>query len=127
MNAALRYGQTQNQTSSRERIMVLLFQAALRHMRNGAAALEQSRRADATQVLNKANDIVLELHATLDARVAPQLAEQLGEIYRFVASRLLSAMMRGDPQAVREAERAFAPLVDAFEQAEAQSRAGGQP
>jgi len=127
MNAALRYGQTQNQTSSRERIMVLLFQAALRHMRNGAAALEQSRRADATLVLNKANDIVLELHATLDARVAPQLAEQLGEIYRFVASRLLSGMMRGDARMVREAERAFAPLVDAFEQAEAQARATGRP
>jgi flagellar protein FliS len=127
MNAALRYGQTQNQTSSRERLMVMLFQAALRHMRNGAAALEQSRKAEATVVLNKANDIVLELHATLDARVAPQLAAQLGEIYRFVASRLLSAMMRGDARLVREAERAFAPLVDAFEQAEAQARASGRP
>lgn len=126
-NAAFRYGQTQNQTSSRERLMVLLFQAALRHMRNGAASLELQRRVEATAVLNKANDIVLELHATLDARVAPQLAEQLGEIYRFVASRLLSGMMHGDARAVREAERAFAPLVDAFEQAEAQTRAGARP
>jgi flagellar protein FliS len=127
MNAALRYGQTQNQTSSRERLMVLLFQAALRHMRNGAAALEQQRKAEATAVLNKANDIVMELHATLDARVAPQLAEQLGEVYRFVASRLLCGMLRGDVAKVREAERAFAPLVDAFEHAEAQSRASGRP
>ena len=127
MNAALRYGQMQNQTSSRERLMVLLFQAALRHMRNGAVALEQSRKAEAIVVLNKANDIVLELHATLDARAAPQLAEQLGEIYRFVASRLLSGIMRADARLVREAERAFAPLVDAFEQAELQARASGRP
>lgn len=126
MNAALRYGQTQNQTSSRERLMVLLFQAALRHMRSGVAALEQQKRAEATKFLGKANDIVLELHSTLDARVAPQLAEQLGEIYRFVASRLLSGMLKGDTKAVREAERAFAPLVDAFEQAEAQARSAGR-
>jgi flagellar protein FliS len=127
MNAANRYGQTQNQTSSRERLMVLLFQAALRHMRNGATALEQERKAEGAQLLNKANDIVLELHATLDARVAPQLAEQLGEIYRFIATRLLSAVMKGDAKAAREAERAFAPLVDAFEQAEAQARASTKP
>jgi flagellar protein FliS len=126
MNAALRYGQTQNQTSSKERLMVLLFQAALRHMRSGVASLEQRNRAEATKFLGKANDIVLELHATLDARVAPQLAEQLGEIYRFVASRLLSGMLKGDVKAVREAERAFAPLVDAFEQAEAQARSAGR-
>jgi flagellar protein FliS len=126
MNAALRYGQTQNQTSSKERLMVLLFQAALRHMRSGVVSLEQQKRAEATKFLGKANDIVLELHATLDARVAPQLAEQLGEIYRFVASRLLSGMLKGDVKAVREAERAFAPLVDAFEQAEAQARSTGR-
>jgi len=40
MNAALRYGQTQNQTSSKERLMVLLFQVALRHMRSGVVLLE---------------------------------------------------------------------------------------
>ena len=126
MNAALRYGQTQNQTSSKERLMVLLFQAALRNMRNGAAALEQQKKSEATKLLGKANDIVLELHATLDARVAPALAEQLGEIYRFVAARLLTGMMKGDVRSVREAERAFAPLVDAFEQAEAQTRSAGR-
>lgn len=126
MNAALRYGQTQNQTSSKERLMVLLFQAALRNMRSGVAALEQHKRAEASKLLGKANDIVLELHATLDARVAPQLAEQLGEIYRFVAARLLTGMMKGDIKAVRDAERAFAPLVDAFEQAESLARSAGR-
>jgi len=120
MNAARRYAQTQNETASKERLMVLLFETALRHIRTGAAALESGKRAEANKVLGKASDIVLELHGTLDPVQAPQLCEQLGEIYRFTVLRLTQAISSGDPKAAREAERAFLPLVEAFQQAVAQ-------
>lgn len=120
MIAARRYAQTQNETASKERLMVLLFETAIRHIRNGAAALEAGQRAEANKLLGKASDIVLEFHGTLDAAQAPELCEQLAEIYRFTAFRLTDAIGSGDPKAAREAERAFAPLVEAFSQAVAQ-------
>ena len=40
MSVARLYAKTQNETASKERLMVLLFEAALRHMRAAAPALE---------------------------------------------------------------------------------------
>jgi flagellar protein FliS len=117
MLAIRRYASTQNETASKERLMVLLFEAALRHMRRGATALETGRSAEAVAALGKAGDIVAELLATLDHAQAPELCRQLSDLYVFVADRLIAAGAARDPALVREAERAFAPIADAFSQA----------
>ena len=117
MNATHRYAQAQNETASPERLMVLLFEAALRNIRSGATALEMGRTAEATQPLMKASDIVVELHATLDRSKAPELCDRLAEVYRFVCLRLSAAALSRDARAAREAERAFAPIAEAFAQA----------
>jgi flagellar secretion chaperone FliS len=114
MLAIRKYAQTQNETASKERLMVLLFEAALRHMRRAAASLENGQPGEAGPALNKAGDIVAELLATLDHTRAPQLARQLSDIYIFVADRLIKAGGTKNPVAVREAERVFAPIADAF-------------
>jgi flagellar secretion chaperone FliS len=124
MSAVQRYAQSQAETASPERLTVMLFEAALRHMRSGAAALEAGRPGEASGALARAGDIVVELHATLDVARAPELCRQLGEVYRFVCLRLLHGSLRRDPGPVREAERAFAPLAEAFAGA-VQAVAGG--
>jgi flagellar protein FliS len=115
--AARRYAQAQRETASPERLMVLLFEAALRNIRTGAAALESGRPAEAHPALTKASDIVVELHATLDRARAPELCDRLAEVYRFVCLRLSAAALSRDARAAREAERAFAPIAEAFAQA----------
>ena len=114
MNPTRRYAQAQNETASPERLMVLLFEAAVRHMRTGAAALEAGRSAEASQAISKATDIVVELDATFDRPRCPELAENVGAVYQFVCGRLLSASVKRDPALVREAERVFFPIADAF-------------
>jgi len=114
MNAHRRYAQSQNETASKERLMVLLFEAALRHMRTAASALDAGRTADATLELARATDIVVELDATFDRKAAPDLGENLGEIYRFVCRRLMQGNLQHSAELVREAERAFAPVADGF-------------
>ncbi|MFL5263146.1 MAG: flagellar export chaperone FliS, partial [Anaeromyxobacteraceae bacterium] len=113
MHPVRRYATSQNETASPERLMVLLFQAALRHMRAGAAALEAGRAAEANVPLAKASDILAELHGSLAPARAPALCARLGEIYAFAMSRLIEANARRDAAAAREAERAFAPVAEA--------------
>ena len=115
--ATRRYAQAQRETASPERLMVLLFEAALRNIRSGATALETGRTAEATPALMKASDIVVELHATLDRSKAPELCDRLAEVYRFVCLRLSAAALSRDARAAREAERVFAPIAEAFAQA----------
>jgi flagellar protein FliS len=112
--AARRYAQAQRETASPERLMVLLFEAAVRNIRSGVAALDAGKPADATRALTRATDIVVELHATLDRAKAPELCDQLAEVYRFVCQRLGAAALSRDARAAREAERAFTPIAEAF-------------
>ncbi len=114
MYATRRYAQAQNETASPERLMVLLFEAGVRHMRNGAAALDAGRLAEANLALSKATDIVVELEASFDRPRFPELGDNLAMVYQFVCQRLLAANTRRDPQLAREAERVFYPVADAF-------------
>jgi flagellar protein FliS len=122
---ARRYQQAERETASPERLMVLLFQAAVRHMRSGIAALEAGQPSDAARSLTRASEIVAELHATLDHTKAPELCEQLSELYRFICMRLNTAVLSRDANAAREAERVFHPIADAFEKAVASLGKGG--
>lgn len=117
MIAARAYAQASKETASRERLMVMLFEAALRHMRHAASLMEKQQIVEALPLLTKASDIVAELANTLDAKAAPELAQTLGDLYMFVAQRLARASAFRDLFAVRDAERAFAPIVEAFQQA----------
>ena len=117
MNAARAYARASSETASKERLMVLLFEAALRHMRVAASHLESNQPAVALPLLTKASDIVTELAGTLDSALSPELADTLGQVYLFVAQRLAFASFSKDAATVREAERAFAPVVEGFQQA----------
>lgn len=124
MNASTRaYARATQETASKERLMVLLFETALRHMRQSARLLDENGAGDALPLLTKASDIVTELAATLDARQAPELARSLGELYAFVSQRLAHAAVFRDATAAHEAERAFAPIVEGFQQAVASMQA----
>jgi flagellar protein FliS len=125
MHPARRYAQTQKETASRERLMVMLFEAALRHIRTGIAALEEKRPEDCSTPFLKASDIVAELLSTLDRSRAPELCDQLAVLYSYVCGRLVSASLMKDVEKARDAERAFAPVVEAFATAVA-SLEGGQ-
>lgn len=124
MNASTRaYARATQETASKERLMVLLFEAALKHMRLGARLLEEGQGTQALTSLTKASDIVAELASTLNPREAPELVRTLAELYTFVAQRLSHAAVFRDVAAAREAERAFAPIVDGFQQAVASLQA----
>ncbi|HVR60328.1 MAG TPA: flagellar export chaperone FliS [Polyangia bacterium] len=114
MLAVKRYANTRNETASKERLMVLLFETALKHIRLGAAALETGRAIEAAEPLSKAGEIVAELTATLDHARAPQLCAQLTDLYLFVADRLVVGAGTRNAKPIREAERVFAPIADAF-------------
>jgi flagellar protein FliS len=112
-----RYSKTQSETASKERLMVLLFDKALKELRVGCELLEQKRAGEAVYALTRASDIVQYLRSSLDERFSPQLAANLKELYGFVSARATLAAIRRDVKLAREATMVFAPLVAAFAQA----------
>jgi flagellar protein FliS len=114
MTGAGAYARTQKETASRERLMVLLFEAALRGIRTAARALDSHRPSEATAALGRASDIVAEMMVTLDHRHAPELCKTLNAVYQFVLDRLLRAMTERHPRFAHEAGRALEPIVQGF-------------
>jgi flagellar protein FliS len=124
MHGVNRYQNVAAQTASPQRLMVMLFQATRKHLAAAAQALEAGQVKEAQVPLQKAQDIVNELMATLNPAVSADLCQQLSAIYTFVLTRLLNASMRNDAKSVRDAERVFTPVAVAFEEAvEGQGRA----
>jgi len=107
------YQSTQVATASPERVLLLLLESAAGRIRRGIELQADGKQRDATELFVKANDIVLELERTLRPQHAPELCQQLAEIYQFVVFRLTRASA-GDKNAAGEAEVAFLPIVEAF-------------
>jgi len=127
MSAAHRYVMVQQETASKERLMVMLFDAAVRNMRVAMGHLEKKQRAKAMPLLAKAGEIVAHLHATLKRDAAPRLVDELRELYTFTAARLTRTMATGNPADLKEAERAFAPVAEGFSRAVALQAQLGTP
>jgi flagellar protein FliS len=119
-----RYGEVRSNTASREQLLALLLEAALGNIRAGRSALEEKRPLEAAKPLLKATQIVQQLMATLDARVAPQLVENIGRVYAFVCQRLLVASTKRDVRAAEEAERSFTPIAEGLLEAIRRESAG---
>jgi flagellar secretion chaperone FliS len=117
MSGAHRYVAMQNTTASKERLMVNLFDTALKHMRSAIRLLEGKDRRAANVLIDKSSKIVSYLHGTLNPDAAPKLVDNLQQIYMFTIARLSRSIVTGKPADLREAERAFAPIADGFSQA----------
>jgi flagellar biosynthetic protein FliS len=123
MNAYRIYTNANVRTASAPRIMMTLFETALRHMRTARAAYAMGDYRNGGDAAERAASIVLGLQATLKHEIAPSLCKQLDAVYGFVVGRLTLAIGSMSAQYMEEAERVFRPLVEAFDQAVASEAA----
>ena len=66
--------------------------------------------------LGHAQEILLELHSTLDLRVWPQ-GEPLARLYLWMVTELMHARLRSDRQKIADCRALVEPLRDAWRQA----------
>jgi flagellar biosynthetic protein FliS len=123
MKAYRAYTNANVNTASAPRIMMTLFETALRCMRTARGAYEKGDYRTGGDSAERAATIVLGLQATLKHDLAPALCEQLDSVYGFVVARLTLAVGNTSAKYMEEAERVFQPIVEAFDQAVASETA----
>ena len=114
--ARSQYQEMQVQTSP-GRLVVMLYDGALRFLYLGLDALQRGDRQAQGLNLSKAQNILVELMNTLD-KSAGELAYNLESLYRYCLKRLLIANAEDRGEDVEEVIRLMLPLRDAWEQAE---------
>jgi len=102
MNGIESYQQTTIGTQSRGRLIVMLYDGAIKFMKLAIREIEAGNWAAKGQYLSRAQDIVNELNAVLDMEGGGEIAQNLRRLYLFMNRRLWEANAKRDPQMIRE-------------------------
>jgi flagellar protein FliS len=129
-NAHRQYSQIQIKTANKGKLIVMLYQGAIRFMKKALIQLEQKDMEGKGKSLIRAQDIVLELLYALDQDLLAkgnELALNLQRLYLYCYRRLVRANVDMDPEPIKEVAALMASLLEAWEKvAGAQPEAEGQ-
>ena len=89
-------------TQSKGRLIVLLYDGAIKFMRLAIKELEAGNYEEKGRYISKAQDIINELNAVLDTNAGGEIATNLRKLYLFMSNRLSQANIKRDPQMIRE-------------------------
>jgi flagellar protein FliS len=110
MNAARRYRQTQATTASREEILLMLYDGALRFLDEAVDAFRRADPAAAGGRIGKVLAIVAELQGALDYRASAELCRTLDSLYMYITQRLLEANQHRSVRHLEEVRELLASL-----------------
>ncbi len=102
MNGIESYQRTAISTQSRGRLIVMLYEGAIKFMKLAIQEIEAGNWEAKGQYLNRAQDIISELNAVLDTEAGGEIARNLRRLYLFMNRRLAQANSKKDPQMIRE-------------------------
>lgn len=89
-------------TQSKGRLIVLLYDGAIKFMKLAIKELQANNLQAKGQYINKAQDIINELNAVLDMNAGGEIAANLRKLYCFMNNRLSEANIKRDPKMIQE-------------------------
>jgi flagellar secretion chaperone FliS len=111
------YLKTQIQTASREQLILMLYDGAIRFGDQAKDRLAVQDWEGAHGLLIRAQNIVLELLYALDRKAGGEIAENLAGLYTYCYQRLVEANIQHDPTKVDECNSILRKLREAWDQA----------
>lgn len=116
-NAYQKYKTTSVQSASREKILLMLYEGAIKFTKLALKAIEEKKIADRGQNIGRAFDIIMELNNTLDHKVGGDIANQLEQLYMFMMEQYTKANISGDPEPLKTNLKLLQTLYDGWVQA----------
>jgi flagellar protein FliS len=116
-NAYQKYKTTSVQSASREKIMLMLYEGAIRFTKLAIQAGEEKKIADRGTNIGRAYDIVLELNNTLDHRVGGEISKNLEQLYMFITDQYQKGNVTGDTKYLRDALKILETLYEGWTKA----------
>lgn len=112
------YKETNIRTASQGKLIVMLYEEAIRQLDIAIHELEnKTRQLDIVHnAIVKAQDIVTELMVSLDFEKGGEIAKNLLGLYLFFNRQLLEANIRKDPAMLKDVRKLLQELRDAWSQ-----------
>lgn len=103
MNPYLKqYQQTQVQTSSPEKILVLLYEGAIQFLNKAKIGIENKNIEETHNNIMKAQRIISEFMNTLDMKNGGEIAQNLYSLYEYLNYRLVQANIKKEISYINE-------------------------
>lgn len=126
-NPYKQYQKTQVVTASREKILLMLYEGAIRFTKQARVAMNDKKIADKGKAISKATAILSELMATLDFKIGGQLAQDLENLYIFMIDKLIEANVHNKVECLDEVEKLLNTLYTAWKDVIENPRPDGVP
>lgn len=94
------YHKTSIETASKERILLMLYEACIRNLKKCKTAMLAKQMADKGLYLGKAQDIINELSNSLNFDVGGELSKQLESLYLHLFEQTTQANIQNDPNKI---------------------------
>ncbi|HTL13232.1 MAG TPA: flagellar export chaperone FliS [Bdellovibrionota bacterium] len=111
---ASQYKNTQVLTASKPQILLMLYEAAIRHTRSAIIAMDKKDVAAKGTAIGKVHDIVNELMNSLDFEAGGQVAKDLERLYVYMAEQLLKANMENHRPSLESVEKILRNLFEGW-------------
>ena len=98
------------------RVVVMLYDEAIASLSAAIKAMEQNEIEERCNRVNVVTEIIGTLHMSLDMEKGGAIAEQLGQLYRFVLAQLIRINIHSDTAGTAKLIELLLPLRDAWEE-----------
>jgi len=119
MDGIAAYRENSITTQSRGRLIVLLYEGAIRFLKQASAALKDKDYAEKGNYINKAIAVIQELNISLDMEGGGEIAMNLRRLYLFMVRYLTEANMNRDPGRIQDVIRLLEDLNEGWKVATA--------
>jgi flagellar protein FliS len=95
-NMYQKYKQTSVTSASREKLLLMLYEGAIKFTKQAIIACEMKDIGNRGLYIGKAYDIIMELSNTLNFEVGGDIAKNLEQLYIYIMEQLTQANVKGD-------------------------------
>lgn len=116
-NAYQKYKTTSVQSASKETLLLMLYEGAVKFVKLAIKACDEKNISDRCLYIGRTYDIILELNNTLDHKVGGDIAKNLEQLYMFMTDQLTQANISGNKKHLEDVLKLLNTLYSAWKEA----------
>lgn len=113
-NQYQKYKQTQVVSASREKLLLMMYEGAIKFTKMAIKATEEKNVLDRCNSIGRVYDIVTELNNTLDHNVGGEIAKNLEQLYMYITDQLTQANLKAEVEPLRNSLKILETLYDGW-------------
>jgi flagellar protein FliS len=116
-SAAQKYKTQSVQSASREKLLLMLYEGAIRFMKQALMAIDRKDIAERGMNIGRAFDIINELNNTLNHDQGGEIAKNLEQLYMFISEQLTKSNATGQKKPLEDALKIMETLYSGWTEA----------